>query len=135
MEISSFGIKHVRPSPAQTTLISTSTFKIAINWSECTESVETPLTRLSELFNVNHFIVSQANPILAPFIAPTAEARPCLSYIYSLITSEITHRLRQLDYLGLLPRFIKYFIEDRVSGNVTIVPSLTTHVCFESLVT
>ena len=40
-----------------------------IKWSDASTESENPEQRLSELFNVNHFIVSQANPYLAPFVS------------------------------------------------------------------
>ncbi|KAI7253679.1 patatin-domain-containing protein, partial [Hortaea werneckii] len=34
---------------------------------------DTPLSRVAEQFNVNHFIISQARPYIAPFLAPSLD--------------------------------------------------------------
>lgn len=66
---------------------------------------ETPLTRLSELFNVNHFIVSQANPYLVPFMSRGLRNRKTgfdrssaglMERIGRVILAELTHRIDQV---------------------------------------
>lgn len=69
---------------------------------------ETPLTRLSELFNVNHFIVSQANPYIVPFMSRGLKDRKSggsdrsgysatmTERIARVILAEIKHRLGQV---------------------------------------
>jgi len=75
-----------------------------------------PIARLSELFNVNHFIVSQVNPHVIPFIQKTKNgfsvsisftnyplnpfysikvSRPGTRFSF-LIQSEATHRIQQV---------------------------------------
>ncbi|KAF9166430.1 hypothetical protein DFQ26_007916 [Actinomortierella ambigua] len=93
---------------------------------------ETPLTRLSELFNVNHFIVSQSNPVLVPFMSrglrdrragsvePTFFAR-----LLKVAFVEVQHRMSQLYNAGLVAHFFaQFFLEEKVSGDVTIVPEV-----------
>jgi TAG lipase/lysophosphatidylethanolamine acyltransferase len=96
---------------------------------------ESPLSRIAELFNVNHFIVSQARPYLIPFVCTeltpydrdqtgiTHLTRSCTR----LILSELRHRLRQLDYLGLLPTSISRLLMDETIPvpNLTLVPDLS----------
>lgn len=100
---------------------------------------ESPLSRISELFNVNHFIVSQARPYLVPFLRSelnlldrrqtgwTSFSRS----IMRLIIGELRHRLRQLDYLGLLPSPLNRLLIDETipDANLTLVPDL----CFWDL--
>ena len=97
---------------------------------------DSPLTRIAELFNVNHFIVSQARPYIAPFLRsdlqhpdnPRQARRTGILYpLLRLTTSEITHRLTQLDSLGLLPSSIRrLLIDETVPGaSLTLVPKLT----------
>jgi len=95
-----------------------------IKWSDYAER-EASFTRLSELFNVNHFIMSQANPLLIPFLSTEPGHRGVITKAVSLITGEVRHRLLQLDYLGLLPSVVKNMVEDKVSGNVTITPNVS----------
>ncbi|KAK6355625.1 hypothetical protein TWF718_000020 [Orbilia javanica] len=84
-----------------------------------------PHARVAELFNVNHFIVSQARPYIAPFISP-AHTHSTSSSFYKVLGLEIRHRLQQIDTLGLLPAGIrKFLIDDVVPGStLTVVPDL-----------
>ncbi|KAK7755310.1 triacylglycerol lipase [Diatrype stigma] len=102
---------------------------------------KSPLARIAQLFNVNHFIVSQARPYLLPFLqsdmhGPTAPPSllsrffffPFFSsphhasgsgsmmstqqLLFRVVGLELRHRLRQLDALGLLPASIRRFLVD-----------------------
>lgn len=96
---------------------------------------ESPLHRIGELFNVNHFIVSQARPYLAPFLRsdlhhpnPKQDGRLRLSMpILRLVVLEVQHRLQQLDELGLLPLSIRRFLlDENIPGpSLTLVPEFT----------
>ncbi|KAG0243859.1 hypothetical protein BGW41_001048 [Actinomortierella wolfii] len=93
---------------------------------------ETPLTRLSELFNVNHFIVSQSNPVLVPFMSRGLRDRRAgsveptlLARLLKVAFVEVQHRMSQLYNAGLVPHFMAQFIlDEKVSGDVTIVPEV-----------
>ncbi|PWY81797.1 patatin-like serine hydrolase [Aspergillus heteromorphus CBS 117.55] len=96
---------------------------------------ESPLSRIAELFNVNHFIVSQARPYLVPFLRselnlldrrPTGQLNITRS-LMRLVVAEIRHRLRQLDYTNLLPTTVaRLLIEETIPGpNLTLVPDLS----------
>ncbi|EPS35359.1 hypothetical protein H072_11304 [Dactylellina haptotyla CBS 200.50] len=84
-----------------------------------------PHARVAELFNVNHFIISQARPYIAPFISP-AHTHSTSSSLYKLLGLEIRHRLQQIDTLGLLPTGIRKFLIDEVvpGSTITVVPDL-----------
>ncbi|KAF3196314.1 hypothetical protein TWF679_005364 [Orbilia oligospora] len=84
-----------------------------------------PHARVAELFNVNHFIVSQARPYIAPFISP-AHTHSTSSSFYKVLGLEIRHRLQQIDTLGLLPTGIRKFLIDEVvpGSTLTVVPDL-----------
>ncbi|KND94876.1 putative triacylglycerol lipase [Tolypocladium ophioglossoides CBS 100239] len=98
---------------------------------------DSPLRRISELFNVNHFIVSQARPYLIPFLqsdmhGPSlVEARSrttqLSAFFVRMIGSEVRHRLRQLDTLRLLPSSIRRFLVDEQvpAASMTLVPEVT----------
>ena len=96
---------------------------------------DSPLSRIAELFNVNHFIVSQARPYIAPFLRPDlqhpssprqARRTGITLPLLRLATQEIHHRLNQLDTLGLLPVTIRrLLIDETVPGaSLTLVPYL-----------
>ncbi|KAJ5489624.1 hypothetical protein N7539_004514 [Penicillium diatomitis] len=96
---------------------------------------ESPLTRIAELFNVNHFIVSQARPFLVPFLRSDLNLLDRRQTGWSNITrsltrlalAELRHRLRQLDYLGFLPGSCsRLLIGETIPGpNLTLVPDLS----------
>ncbi|SAM08278.1 hypothetical protein [Absidia glauca] len=97
-------------------------------WAETTSSEsEAPLHRLSELFNVNHFIVSQASTYAMPFISPHGNLRQdsIWNKLVYVVGSEIRHRLYQLDQFRVLPSIFRGLIELKMSGNVMITPKLT----------
>ncbi|KAG1055257.1 hypothetical protein G6F43_002782 [Rhizopus delemar] len=97
------------------------------HWSETSPAEsEAPLYRLSELFNVNHFIVSQASIYAIPFIAKAQNLHheTLLHKLAYIIASEFKHRLYQLDQLYLLPQIFRGVIEEKMSGNVNVVPEL-----------
>lgn len=95
------------------------------------------MSRIAELFNVNHFIVSQARPYLVPFLqsdmhgpSPVHARRGRTSLtggLLRLFTMEIHHRLQQLDSLGFLPLSIRRFLVDEhiPAASVTLVPELS----------
>lgn len=96
-----------------------------------------PLSRIAQLFNVNHFIVSQARPYLIPFLESdmhgpslfTARHKrnQAAGHIIRMVGLEIRHRLRQLDTLRLLPISIRRFLVDEEipSASMTLVPKVT----------
>lgn len=96
---------------------------------------ESPLSRIAELFNVNHFIVSQTRPYLIPFLSSELDLLDrrqagqwsITRTLMRLCTAEIRHRLRQLDYLGFLPHILsRLLIEETIPGpNLTLVPDLS----------
>ncbi|KAK3337209.1 hypothetical protein B0T19DRAFT_437877 [Cercophora scortea] len=98
---------------------------------------ESPLLRIAELFNVNHFIVSQARPYLIPFLqsdmhGPSlAETRSkttaVTAFLVRMMGLEVRHRLKQLDALSLLPAAIRRFLVDEIvpGASMTLVPEVT----------
>ncbi|EGF78080.1 hypothetical protein BATDEDRAFT_90735 [Batrachochytrium dendrobatidis JAM81] len=86
--------------------------------------LENPEKRLAELFNVNHFIVSQASPYISPVIM---KKRPSLfGRLESLFLSELRYRLGQLRDLGLISQVITSLFGHKIQGHVTIAPELTS---------
>lgn len=98
---------------------------------------ESPLSRVAELFNVNHFIVSQARPYLVPFLQSSMHGPSPLSpfrgnsslsgSLLRLFMLEVYHRLQQIDSLNLLPSSIRRFLIDEIvpGASLTIVPELS----------
>lgn len=96
--------------------------------------VQSPYQRLTELFNVNHFVVSLARPYLAPLIGNDLKHSnswyPKIM-IKRMILLELRHRADLFDKFGLLFRFIKRMAIDEKtprtrSSEITIVPEFKT---------
>ena len=77
---------------------------------------EAPLTRIGELFNVNHFILSQSRPYIAPFIQlqKYADRHQPLGLLIRLILSEALHWLEVLNRFNMLPTFLQRVLMDEV---------------------
>lgn len=67
-------------------------------WHDGSLEDDLPMRGLSEMFSVNHFIVSQSTPHIIPFLA----LKKSLGVVGALAEGEIKHRCRQA--LELLPR-------------------------------
>ncbi|VEU23062.1 DEKNAAC104240 [Brettanomyces naardenensis] len=97
--------------------------------------IVSPYTRLTELFNVNHFVVSLARPYLSPLIGIDfrhSESKwSFIKTIDRLISLEFRHRVEMLDRFGLLFSFLKWAVSDETAplyaGNqIPIVPEMKT---------
>lgn len=97
---------------------------------------DSPLLRIAELFNVNHFIVSQARPYLIPFLQSDMHGPSLMetrskmasitAFFMRMVGLEIRHRLKQMDTLGALPMSIRRFLVDEtVPGpSMMLVPDV-----------
>ncbi|KAL4885581.1 acyl transferase/acyl hydrolase/lysophospholipase [Aspergillus karnatakaensis] len=96
-----------------------------------------PMNRLSEMFNVNHFIVSQVNPHIVPFLpkddepksvaVPTSTASRLFHTVSHLAKDEIMHRMAVLTELGVFPNsFTKSIsiMNQKYSGDINIYPEI-----------
>lgn len=103
-----------------------------------------PMTRLAEMFNVNHFIVSQVNPHIVPFLAKDDRLYPATApgklrqqkgqdggeWLYNLTAQakdEAMHRLHMFSELGIFPNLLNKLLcvlSQRYSGNITILPEI-----------
>ncbi len=87
-----------------------------------------PVRSLTEMLNVNFFIVSQVNIHIAPFLFNDLKmnwkqrmAKRSLQFI----KKELLFRIRQMENLGLSPRWLSLFykiLSQQYHGDVTIVP-------------
>lgn len=96
-------------------------------WSDGSLESDLPTQRLRELFNVNHFIVSQVNPHVVPILR--AQRHPKIPWLLSLASSELDFRLRQLSSLGIIPvslRGLRGAFAQNYTGDITIVPDVDT---------
>jgi len=102
--------------------------------SKMSSEREGPLARIAELFNVSHFVVSQARPYIAPFLrSDLSSPKPryagpsgLTSGLLKIVLMEIQHRLHQLDSLGYLATNVRRLVldEDIPGPSMTLVPEV-----------
>ena len=101
------------------------------------------MQRLSEMFNVNHFIVSQVNPHVVPFLSKdedltsstddSSTLHPPIgpSWLLSatqFAKTEAMHRLTTLADLGVFPNTLTKAVSvlsQKYSGDITILPEIS----------
>ncbi|KAI3667312.1 hypothetical protein L6452_42365 [Arctium lappa] len=98
-------------------------------WRDGSLEIDLPMIQLKELFNVNHFIVSQANPHIAPLLRLKEFIRAYggnfAAKLAHLVEMEVKHRCNQVLELGFpLGGLAKLFAQDW-EGDVTIVMPAT----------
>lgn len=109
-------------------------------WIDGSVDNDLPMARLSEMFNVNHFIVSQVNPHVVPFIVKDEEPvgldpgpRPLLSsnwfrIISGLARDEALYRINVLSDLGVFPNTLTKMasiMSQKYSGDINILPEIS----------
>ncbi|KAL6849621.1 Lipase 5 [Amphichorda felina] len=112
-------------------------------WIDGSVDNDLPMTRLAEMFNVNHFIVSQVNPHVVPFLSrdeylspdgdagrPKAGGADDMNWAYTLTTlakEEALHRLQFLAEMGVWPNLatkLRSVLSQKYSGDITILPDM-----------
>ncbi|KAI5918659.1 acyl transferase/acyl hydrolase/lysophospholipase [Camillea tinctor] len=111
-------------------------------WIDGSVDNDLPMSRLSEMFNVNHFIVSQVNPHVVPFLAkddgpglsPSGrqprvkkEDPNWLQTITTLATSEALHRMQIMAEVGIFPNLaskLRSILSQTYSGDINILPAI-----------
>ncbi|KAI1125297.1 acyl transferase/acyl hydrolase/lysophospholipase [Nemania abortiva] len=111
-------------------------------WIDGSVDNDLPMTRLSEMFNVNHFIVSQVNPHVVPFLV--RDDMPCpsnkdhrsivykeesdwLHTITSLAKTEALHRMQIMAEMGVFPNLVgklRSILSQKYSGDINILPAI-----------
>ncbi|KAE8399287.1 hypothetical protein BDV37DRAFT_275432 [Aspergillus pseudonomiae] len=114
----------------------------AVQYIDGSVDGDLPMTRLSEMFNVNHFIVSQVNPHVVPFLPKydgpthgTPQTPSLTSRLFHTMThlakDEVLHRLTVLSELGIFPTSLTKtvsIVNQKYSGDINIYPEiLYTH--------
>jgi TAG lipase/steryl ester hydrolase/phospholipase A2/LPA acyltransferase len=112
-------------------------------WIDGSVDNDLPMTRLAEMFNVNHFIVSQVNPHVIPFLSReeqlvAAQAEQSTSAVAAgpgwlhtmanLAKGEALHRMQVLAELGIFPNYFtkaQSVLSQKYSGDITILPEIS----------
>ncbi|KAK1408495.1 hypothetical protein QVD17_40325 [Tagetes erecta] len=98
-------------------------------WRDGSLEIDLPMIQLKELFNVNHFIVSQANPHISPLLRLKEVVRAYggnfAAKLAHLVEMEVKYRCNQVLELGFpLGGLAKLFAQEW-EGDVTIVMPAT----------
>ncbi|EFW17823.1 conserved hypothetical protein [Coccidioides posadasii str. Silveira] len=115
-----------------------------VQWIDGSVDSDLPMARLSEMFNVNHFIVSQVNPHVIPFVPPgeavlfaklserprEPEPEP-VDLPKMLIKEETIGKFTMLSELGVLSNPLSKFasvLRQEYYGDINILPEITYEV-------
>lgn len=96
-------------------------------WIDGSVDGDVPLVRLSELFNVNYFIVSQVNPHVNIFLRIKYSNIFFARSLLFLLATELEYRLRQLGSIGVFSRLftkLANLFNQEYEGDITIVPDI-----------
>ncbi|XP_068663328.1 triacylglycerol lipase SDP1-like [Aristolochia californica] len=98
-------------------------------WRDGSLEIDLPMMQLKELFNVNHFIVSQANPHIAPLLRLKDLVRAYggnfAAKLAHLVEMEVKHRCSQVLELGFPLGGIAKLFAQEWEGDVTVVMPAT----------
>ncbi|KAI4341238.1 hypothetical protein MLD38_025986 [Melastoma candidum] len=98
-------------------------------WRDGSLEMDLPMMQLKELFNVNHFIVSQANPHISPFLRMKEFVRACggrfAAKLAQLTEMEVKHRCNQILELGFPLGGLAQLFAQEWEGDVTVVMPAT----------
>ncbi|KNA16168.1 hypothetical protein SOVF_091360 [Spinacia oleracea] len=98
-------------------------------WRDGSLESDLPMMHLKELFNVNHFIVSQANPHISPLLRLKEFVRACggnfAAKLAHLAEMEVKHRCNQILELGFPMGGIAKLFAQAWEGDVTVVMPAT----------
>jgi TAG lipase/steryl ester hydrolase/phospholipase A2/LPA acyltransferase len=105
-----------------------------LKWQDGSLEYDLPMTRLSELFNVNHFIVSQVNPHVIPFSTIGWQGN-LLTKLIHYLKAELKHYGANIASLGLPIPGISFFaiFTQKYEGDITIKPLKTNFKNFQGL--
>lgn len=105
-----------------------------LRWTDGSLKSDLPMVRLRRLHNVNHFIVSQTNPHVLPFLArkPAGDANLlslARGYAYSAVRSQVRELLNfgRASFSGPLATTLEAasaILDQDYSGHVTILPEV-----------
>lgn len=104
-------------------------------WVDGSIGADVPFKRMSALFSVSNFIVSQVNFHIVPFVSHRAPSQATAGQIdaavrmaMSYLESDLAYRTEQLKNMKLLPRLygqeISGVFKQKYHGHITVVPEL-----------
>lgn len=111
-------------------------------WIDGSVDNDLPMTRLAEMWNINHFIVSQVNPHVVPFLEKdggmitkteshsmfSSRPKEWLNHGLVLARGELVYRMQMIADTGVFPNAatkLKSVLEQRYSGDINIFPQVS----------
>lgn len=110
-------------------------------WIDGSVENDLPMARLAEMFNVNHFIVSQVNPHVVPFLskefvispdqAPVSPESSTMGWgetVVKLAVGEVLHRMNMFAEIGIFRTSLtkaRSVLSQKYSGDITILPEVS----------
>lgn len=94
-----------------------------LTWQDGSLELDLPMVKLAEMFNVNHFIVSQVNPHVIPFSTIGWELNPLTKLIH-FTKAELKHYAQNVAAVGLpgpISSVLSIFTQ-KYEGDITIKP-------------
>lgn len=95
-------------------------------WVDGTLSSDLPQRRLARLHNVNHFIVSQTNPHVVPFLSDQAPSTGALPFVRELVASTGRNVLKlsrkHFDLAAPMVGKVYDVVRQRYTGDVNLFP-------------
>jgi TAG lipase/steryl ester hydrolase/phospholipase A2/LPA acyltransferase len=95
-------------------------------WEDGSVQADLPMQRLSELFNINHFIVSQVNPHVVPFISSASSTHTLqqsfltapLAKLIDYLCSQLKSTALNFLHLNMMPIHpsVKYVLDQKYLG-------------------
>lgn len=106
------------------------------------ELKNSPYDRITELFNVNQFIISISRPYLAPFLHSDWKIiynnPPIIKKLWILINLEFKHRIRMLNRMGLLTTLMQWLLIDEKNvlvdtNHISVIPTGSNWIVWDVL--
>ncbi len=101
-------------------------------WIDGSVHEDIPKEKVNRLHNVNHYIVSQTNPHVAPFLSEEMEATGLVPFLQDLVVKapmvqiehllELVHQHFELPGLGSIIKKAHAVVKQTYSGDITIYP-------------
>jgi predicted acylesterase/phospholipase RssA len=101
-------------------------------WIDGSVHEDIPKEKVNRLHNINHYIVSQANPYVVPFLSEEIEETGLIPFIQDVVIKspmvqiehllELVHRHFDLPGLGSIIKKAHAVISQTYSGDITIYP-------------
>ncbi|CAI8491987.1 hypothetical protein CAS74_001456 [Pichia kudriavzevii] len=104
------------------------------------ELKNSPYNRITEMFNVNHFVISISRPYLASFVSMRWRRiynyNSLLKKLLNIINIELKHRIRMLNRFGLLNTPLRWLLVDEKSvlvdtNHIAIIPTGTRWILWD----